>query len=71
MPSPDQTIRVDSAHLQPNKPGIMDLRVSAPTETIAGRVEPYMHSLPDFVQKRYRQLPARTPNVTYYELIGD
>lgn len=67
---PPQLI-IDSAHVRPNQPSIPELDVAAPVDTAVGRVQPYMHALPDFLKARYRYV-GRTKglDVEFYELIG-
>lgn len=62
---------IDSSRLKPDRPSIQELRVSSPTDTAAGRVQPYMRSLPEFIGSRYRHVATAKPRVDYYELIGD
>jgi hypothetical protein len=62
---------IDSSYLRPNRPSIPDLRVIQPTKTSYGLIQPYMRSLPAFVDARYRHIVTASPRVEYYELIGD
>lgn len=63
---------IDSAPLwNGDRASIPELRVSTPTDTSAGRVQPYMGSLPDFVSARYRHYTTGNPRIDYYELAGE
>ncbi|NTU71237.1 MAG: hypothetical protein HGB10_05405 [Coriobacteriia bacterium] len=53
------------------RPRIDDLRVSQPTHTQIGLIQPYMRSLPEFVASRYRAVESTAAGVVYYRRIGE
>jgi len=62
---------IDSTHIRNNLPSIWDLRTARGPARDAhgqGRVMPYMHALPDFVEARYTLVATRWPHVEYYQL---
>ncbi len=62
---------IDSSYLRPDRPAIEDLRVIQPTKTSYGLIQPYMRTLADFVDARYRRVATGSPRVEYYELVGE
>ena len=59
---------IDSTHIRPGWPSLWDLRTKEPIQLKEGRVMPYMHVLPDFVERNYTLVVTRKPHVEYYVL---